>query len=67
MAIRTFREIGSNSTLTPFEREEGRGPVFTSEEVDAIERPTGQTEGCPPNPGTVECGRADNQKGWVSE
>ena len=32
----------TNSTLTPFEREEGRGPVFTSEEVDALERPAGQ-------------------------
>ena len=51
----------TNSTLTPFEREEGKGPLFTSEEVDALERPAGQTEGCPPNPGTVACGRADNQ------
>ena len=51
----------NNATLTPFEREEGKGPVFTSEEVDAIERPTGQTEGCPPRPGTVACGRVDNQ------
>ncbi len=47
----------TNMTLTPFERAEGRGPVFTSEEVDAIERPPGQTVGCPPNPGTVACGR----------
>ena len=47
----------TNVTLTPFEREEGRGPVFTSEEVDAIERPPGQTDGCPPNPGTLACGR----------
>ena len=47
----------TNVTLTPFEREEGRGPVFTSEEVDAIERPPGQTDGCPPNPGTIACGR----------
>ena len=51
----------TNMTLTPFERAEGRGPVFTSEEVVAIERPTGQAEGCPPNPGTVACGRTDNQ------
>ena len=53
----------SNSTLTPFEREEGKGPVFTSEEVDAIERPTGQIEGCPPSPGTVECGRVLTESG----
>ena len=51
----------SNATLTPFEREEGKGPVFTSEEVDAVERPAGQTDGCPPRPGTVACGRVDNQ------
>jgi len=49
----------SNSTLTPFEREEGKGLVFTWEEVAEIERPG---DGCPANPGTVECGRADNQK-----
>ena len=52
----------TNMTLTPFEREEGSGPVFTSEEVDALERPTGQTDGCPPKPGTVACGRVDNQR-----
>ena len=51
----------SNSTLTPFERREGQGPVYTWEEVEEIERPTGQTEGCPANPGTVACGRVDNQ------
>ena len=49
----------TNSTLTPFEREEGRGPVFTWEEVEEMERPSAE---CPPNPGTVECGRADNQR-----
>ena len=48
----------TNVTLTPFEREEGRGPVFTWEEVEEIER---VTEGCPADPGTVECGREDNQ------
>jgi hypothetical protein len=48
----------SNSTLTPFQREEGRGPVYTWEEVEEIERPDGV---CPANPGTVECGRQDNQ------
>ena len=53
----------TNVTLTPFEREEGRGPVFTREEVDAIERPTGQTDGCPANPGTVECGRTLAESG----
>ena len=51
----------TNATLTPFEREEDKGPVFTLEEVDALERPAGQTDGCPPNPGTVACGRVDNQ------
>ncbi len=48
----------TNSTLTPFEREEGRGAVFTWEEVAVLEQ---GLEGCPPNPGTVECGRDDNQ------
>ena len=45
----------TNVTLTPFEREEGRGRVFTREEVEAIERPG---DGCPANPGTIACGRA---------
>ena len=48
----------TNSTLTPFERQEGRGPVYTWEEVEEIERPSGE---CPANPGTVACGRQDNQ------
>ena len=48
----------SNSTLTPFEREEGRRAVFTWEEVASIEQ---GLEGCPPNPGTVDCGREDNR------
>ena len=48
----------TNVTLTPFEREEGRGPVFTWEEVEDIER---VTEECPANPGSVACGREDNQ------
>ena len=48
----------TNVTLTPFEREEGRGPVFTWEEVEELER---GTDGCPPNPGSVECGREDNR------
>ena len=45
----------TNSTLTPFQRQEGRGPVFTWEEVADLERGDGV---CPPNPGTVACGRA---------
>ncbi len=45
----------TNSTLTPFQRQEGRGRVFTWEEVADLERGDGV---CPPNPGTVECGRA---------
>ncbi len=49
----------TNSTLTPFEREEGKGPVYTWEEVEEIERPSGD---CPANPGTVACGREDNQR-----
>ena len=53
----------TNATLTPFEREEDKGPVFTLEEVDVIERPTGQTDGCPPRPGTVECGRVLAESG----
>ena len=49
----------TNSTLTPFEREEGKGPAYTWEEVEDIERPG---DGCPANPGTVACGRTDNQR-----
>ncbi len=48
----------TNSTLTPFERQEGRGPVYTWEEVEEIERPSGD---CPASPGTVACGREDSQ------
>ena len=48
----------TNSTLTPFQRPEGRGPTYTWEEVAQIER---GTEDCPPNPGTVACGRAERQ------
>ena len=53
----------TNMTLTPFEREEGKGPVFTWSEVEELEQPSEQADGCPatPNPGTVECGRVDNQ------
>ena len=45
----------TNVTLTPFEREEGRGPFYTPDEVRDIEQP--QDDLCPPNPGTVACGR----------
>ena len=48
----------TNMTLTPFEREEGKGPVFTWAEVEEMEQPSGE---CPANPGTVACGREDNQ------
>ncbi len=45
----------TNSTLTPFERRDGDGPVYSWDEVARIEA---GTEECPPNPGTVACGRA---------
>jgi hypothetical protein len=44
----------TNATLTPFQRAEGRGSVFTPEEVAELEA---TDEECPPNPGTVTCGR----------
>ncbi len=44
----------TNATLTPFERAEGDGPAFTWEEVAALEQWEGD---CPPNPGTIACGR----------
>jgi hypothetical protein len=44
----------TNATLTPFQRAEGHGPVFTADEVAALETIEGE---CPPNPGTVTCGR----------
>ncbi len=47
----------TNATLTPFQRAEGRGPVFTPEEVARLEA---TDEECPPNPGTVTCGRAQS-------
>jgi hypothetical protein len=49
----------SNVTLTPFERQEGREPIFTWAEVEELEG--GGIEGCPANPGTVECGRQQRQ------
>jgi hypothetical protein len=45
----------TNVTLTPFQRPEGRGPTFTAEEARQIETPDDE---CPPNPGTVACGRS---------
>ena len=48
----------TNVTLTPFQRREGRGPVFTWEEVAEIENVTDE---CPANPGTVACGRRELQ------
>ncbi len=48
----------TNVTLTPFQRREGRGPVFTWEEVAEIENVTDE---CPANPGTVVCGRRELQ------
>jgi hypothetical protein len=53
-----FQGNWTNSTLTPFQRQEGRGPVYTWEEVARIER---GDEECPPNPGTVACGRTPSQ------
>ena len=44
----------SNVTLTPFERPDGREPVYSWDEVREIEQPEDE---CPPNPGTVVCGR----------
>jgi hypothetical protein len=47
----------TNATLTPFQRAEGRGPVYTPEEVAELESTDAE---CPPNPGTVTCGRAQS-------
>ncbi len=44
----------TNATLTPFTRRQDQGPVYTREQVEEIERTTGD---CPANPGTVACGR----------
>ena len=49
-----FQGSWTNSTLTPLERSEGQGPLYTREEVQEIERTDGD---CPPAPGTVACGR----------
>ena len=49
----------TNVTLTPFQRRDGDGPVYTPEQVREIEEP--EDEDCPPNPGTVACGRTPSQ------
>jgi hypothetical protein len=53
-----FQGNWTNVTMTPFQRQEGRGPVYTWEEVAQIEQ---GDEDCPPNPGTVACGRPPSQ------
>jgi hypothetical protein len=53
-----FQGNWTNITLTPFQRAEGRGPTYTWEEVRQIEEPD---DDCPPNPGTVACGRTPGQ------
>jgi hypothetical protein len=53
-----FQGNWSNSTLTPFQREVGRGPTYTQAEAAQIEN---RTDECPPNPGTVACGRAEGR------
>ncbi|MDH3208420.1 MAG: hypothetical protein OEO79_17595, partial [Gemmatimonadota bacterium] len=53
-----FQGNWTNSTLTPFQREEGREPVYSWDEVRQIEQ---GDEECPPNPGTVACGRTQRQ------
>ena len=53
-----FQGNWTNITLTPFQRPEGRGPVYTWDEVRRIEEPE---DDCPPNPGTVACGRTPSQ------
>ena len=50
----------TNVTLTPYERSEDHGPLYTWEEVAEIERPSGD---CPANPGTVACGRVESTTG----
>jgi hypothetical protein len=46
----------TNVTLTAFERPSGMEPVYSWDEVRAIEQPE---DDCPPNPGTVRCGRQE--------
>ena len=47
----------TNVTLTPFQREEGQGPVYTPAEVAAIENPTDDGPCSVTRPGTADCGR----------
>ncbi|HUE96728.1 MAG TPA: hypothetical protein VMN39_08715, partial [Longimicrobiaceae bacterium] len=48
----------TNVTLTPFQRRDGDGPVYTPEQVRELESTEDE---CPPNPGTVACGRTPSQ------
>ena len=50
----------TNVTLTPFQRRQDQGPVYTLEQVQEIEQPDGD---CPANPGTVACGRPESTTG----
>ena len=50
----------TNVTLTPFQRRQDQGPVYTPEQVQEIEQPDGD---CPANPGTVACGRPESTTG----
>ena len=53
----------TNATLTPFEREEGKGPVFTWAEVEELERPSGDclaSRGGQALEKPVACERVDN-------
>ncbi len=55
-----FQGNWSNSTLTPFQRGQNQGPVYTWEEVAEREQVDGN---CPANPGTVMCGRTERTTG----
>ena len=48
----------TNATLTPFQRPDGREPLYSWDEVRGLEQPD---EECPPSPGTVACGRSQAQ------
>ena len=50
----------TNVTLTPFQRRQDQGPVYTPEQVQEIEQPDGD---CPANPGTVPCRRPESTTG----
>ncbi len=51
----------TNVTLTPFERGEDQGPIYTPEQVAEIEQVP--SDECPANPGTVACGRTASTTG----